>query len=151
MLSLPSLDHVTYAYDGSLRVDEGDLVFHDTDDAKPASSVTAGIDEAADQATFAPKFAGIAKERKLSADQAGNLDVIPDAVVKMPCVSATFEVGDFVAATRDGGAALVRRKVKKTTTAAHRIGYVVKREASAVTEVWVRLLSNVTPNRNLLA
>jgi hypothetical protein len=151
MLSRPELDAVTYAYDGAIRIDEGDLMWHNTDDGKPASSIPPGANEAADAATLAAAFAGIAKERKLTSDLAGTVDVVPDIVRQIDCVSNTFEVGDYVSGTRDGGGALVRQKVKKTATANERIGVVVKREPVATTKVWVRFMSTVTPNRQLLA
>lgn len=137
---------ITGAFNGTMDVDQYDLIYHATDDVRAADQVSA-VSEVADQATFAAAFLGLANERKTAAMTASGqtLDVIPRAIRYYPCVSSTFELGDYVAATYDGGSALVRHKVKKTATATSAIGYVVKREASAVTKVLVAFISRLVP------
>src|SRR6185503_13992009 len=67
--------------------------------------------------------------------------------VDIDCSSATFEVGDKIAAVEQGsGTALENAKVAKTTDETLAIGYVVKRYASATTRVRARLISRVAPH-----
>lgn len=127
----------------SLAVSPGDLMYYDATNhnAKPFSSLTPGASEAADQATIAPLFLGVSNTQRRSDDASIStaLRIIVDEIWEFPCVSGTFEVGDLVAPTRDGGAALVDQKVTKTATAANSIGIVVKAYTLATTKVKVRL------------
>jgi p-aminobenzoyl-glutamate transporter AbgT len=145
-------DQFTYAYDGSIEVPMGSLMFHDTNDAKPALSAADAGTYAQNKAAFAPLFAGVAVEAKAATSPAGTIQVAADGVYEFDCTSDTFEVGDFVAPADVGpGVGLNNTVLTKTSTANERIGYVVKREASAVTRVRVRLISRVTPNFFALA
>lgn len=140
------LDIVTAAYDGSIAVEIGDLMFLDTDDAKPAASQADAGSEAANQAAFVPKFLGISCERKLATAAAGDIDVAVDAVREMPCASETYEIGDMVTVDEAAsGTALENQKLVKTTDVTKAIGYAIQRYASATTTVLVRLMSNVCP------
>jgi hypothetical protein len=140
------LGSVKFAYDGSIAVDIGDLMYHDTNDAKPASSQADAGSEAANQAAFVPKFAGVAIERKLATDAAGDIDVAVDWIGQMACASSTFEIGDMVTIDEaSSGTALEDQKLVKTTDPSLSIGYVIERYASATTTVLCRLLSNVLP------
>jgi hypothetical protein len=140
----PDADLVQFAYDGSLAVDIGDLMYHDTNDAKPASSQADQSSKAANQALFAPLFAGVSQEKKVATDVAGEITVAADWVGEMSCVSSTFEVGDYVTVTEIGaGTALEDQKLEKTTDATLAIGQVIKRYGSATTSVWVHLWSRV--------
>jgi hypothetical protein len=140
------LDIVTAAYDGSIAVEVGDLMFYDTDDAKPAASQADAGSEAANQAAFAPKFLGVSCERKLSTAPTDDIDVAVDAIREMPCASEAYEIGDMVTVDEAAsGTALENQKLVKTTDVTKAIGYAVKRYASATTTVLVRLMSNVCP------
>lgn len=133
---------VTAAYDGSIAVEIGDLMYLDTDDAKPASSLADGGTEPTNQQTLAAAFLGVAVERKLATDAAGDIDVAVDWTGVMSCASDTYEVGDMVAPDENaGGTGLEDQKVVKTTDALSAIGYVIRREPAAVTSVHVRLIS----------
>lgn len=146
-LVLPApLDVVDAAFDGSIAVEIGDLIFHDTNDAKPASSQADQGSEAANQAAFVPRFLGVAVERKLSTDAAGTLQVAVDVIREYACVASAFEIGDWVTVDEAAsGTALENQKLVKTTDPSLAIGYVIKRYGSAVTTVLVRLMSNVLP------
>lgn len=140
------LESVNAAYDGSIAVDIGDLLYHDTNDAKPASSQADQASEAANQALFAPRFLGVARERKLVTDGAGDIEAAIDWIGEMPCASSTFEVGDKVSIdNNDTDDGLEDQRLTKTTNAAVAIGTVLKRYAAATTTVFVRLTSNVIP------
>lgn len=133
-----------FAFDGSIAVTKGDLLFHDTNDVKPASSVSA-VSEAADQLTLSAAFAGIAADSRPAAETAAltNFPVLVDVDVEMDCVSATWEVGDLVAATYNSGSALVNQVLVKTTNPALAIGFCLARAGSAVTRNKFRLKSKV--------
>lgn len=143
----PHLSAYDYAYDGSIAVAKNDLMYHDTNDAKPASSQADGGSEGANQTTFASKFAGVAAESKGSTAAAGTIAVKPDWIGEIDCSSNTFEIGDKVAACeQSNGTQLENQKVKKTGNGPDAIGYCIKRVASAATRVRVRLISRVTKN-----
>lgn len=137
-----------FSFDGSIAVNKYDLLFLDTDDVKPMAEYSVGANEAADQAAIAPIFAGLSGEYREATDEATStaFSVITDLIVDIDCVSATFEHGDKVTVTRDGGASVVSAKVKKTSTKEDAIGYVVGRYASATTRVKARLMSRVLPH-----
>lgn len=142
----PDANLVTVPYDGSIQVDLNDLVFLDTDDAKPASSQADAGSKSANQAAFAPRFLGVASERKLSDAASGDLDVATEWVGEMPCVSNTFEPGDLVTVAENaGGTALEDQKLEKCTTVADAIGHVRRHYGSAVTTIEVVLRSRVFP------
>ena len=144
----PTQNRVDFAFDGSIAVNLYDLLYHDTNDVKPASSQADAGSEAANQAAFAPLFAGLAGMARLSTDGAvTSFPAITDAIVDIDCASATFEVGDKITVVEQGsGTALENAKVTKTTDETLAIGYVVKRYASATTRVRARLISRVAPH-----
>lgn len=132
-----------YAFDGSIEVNQYDLMFHDSNDVKPASSQADAGTEDKNQRTFARLFAGLAGDSRKSTDTGAvaSFPVLTDVVVEMDCVSATFEVGDLVTIDEaDSGTALEDQKLAKTTDASKAIGYCVKREGSATTRVQARLI-----------
>ena len=140
---------VGFAFDGTLAVPQYCLMFHDTDDVKPAASQSDAGSEAANQAAFAPKFAGVALDSRtvLETNAETNFPVATDIFLTMDCASATFEVGDLVTVDeQSGGTALENQKLVKTTDRLLAIGYATKRHASATTRIEVRLTSRVLPN-----
>jgi hypothetical protein len=146
MSQLIELDHVNYAFNGGLAVGIGELLYQEGDDVRPASAMADQGSELANQTRFAKRFAGVAQERRLAAqDNAGplaNLAAAPVYIGDIPCLSGTFEVGDLIAAVEQGnGTQLESRKVKKTTDPNRAIGMCIKREGSAVTSVRAMLLS----------
>lgn len=135
---------IVAAYDGSIAVDKGDLMFLDSDDAKPASSQSDAGTEAKNQRTFAQLFLGVAGESRLSTDSSGDIKVHPTVDAEYDCASATFEVGDLVAVDEAAsGTALEDQKLVKTTDPDVALGYAIKRYASATTRVQVRLVSRL--------
>lgn len=143
---LSSQYQVFYAYDGAIEVEVGDLMHHDTDDAKPASEQADSGAETLNQQAFAAAFAGVALEAKAGGASAGTIKVASVWEGEMACASATFEVGDLVTVDEAAsGTELENQKVVKTADAASAIGYCIRREGSAVTTVKVRLISRVAP------
>ncbi len=142
-------DRATFAFDGSILVEQYDLMYHDSNDVKPASSQADQGTEERNQAAFAPKFAGLAGDTRLAADTDALTDfpVLTDVVCDMDCASATFEVGDLLTVDEaSGGTALEDAKLVKTTNRELAIGYAMERHASAVTRVKCRLTSRVQPH-----
>lgn len=139
---------VPFAKNTSLAVAIGDLLYLVTDDVRPVSGQADGGTEAANQASAAPLFAGVAGQAALAADGAlTDFQVLTDVIVDIDCSSATFEVGDKVTFVESsGGVALENQKVVKTTDETLAIGYAVKRYGSATTRVRVRLISRIAPN-----
>lgn len=134
-------NHINFAYDGSITIPIYALMYHDTDDVKPAASQPDALTEDLNQRTFARKFAGVALEAKVSTAAADTmLPVAREFVGDFDCTSTTWEEGDLVAAVEQAsGTALENQKLKKTTDASIAIGHCVKRAASATTTVRARL------------
>ncbi len=142
------LNFAKFDFNGSIAVTKGDFMYYVTDDVRPITSL-ATASEAADQASIAPVFAGIANDTRFVTDTAAQTDfpVILDTVAEYDCVSSAWEVGDKVTVTYNGGAALVNQAVAKTTDATLAIGYCVRRSGTS-TRVLVRFMSNVLQHVN---
>ena len=132
---------VRVAVDSATAIAMGDLVYLDTDDAKPASSETWSTDLAGTQAAFNNHFLGIAQ-----ADHAANsgavldfpVDISSTSVYEMDCDSEAHEIGDMLAPIKATGNALVSNQLKKTTTAAGGCARCMRRDPSARDTVMVR-------------
>lgn len=129
--------------DSATVIEIGDLVYLDTDDAKPASSQADQGTEAGNQALFHNKFAGVAMQRSRSGD-VEPIRVATTGVFELPCSSATFEVGALVGATENGaGNALESQKVKGVAGAHLALGRCAKRVHPADAKVLVDIVSTV--------
>src|SRR5690349_14757106 len=94
--ALSADNHINYAYDGSITVPLYSLMYHDTDDVKPAASQADALTEDLNQRTFARKFAGVALEAKPSTAAADTLlPVAREFVGDFDCSSTTWEEGDL--------------------------------------------------------
>jgi hypothetical protein len=135
----------SFVADASLQIDIGDLMYLDTDDAKPASSQADQLSETLNQALFASKFAGVANSSRSSADgSAGTVRVQVDGLYEFPVVSSTFEIGDLLGADEAAsGTALEDQQLRKVTHPDLAVAVVTERKASAATKVWARILSRV--------
>lgn len=131
--------------DASLGIDIGDLMYYDSNDAKPASSQADQLSEPKNQLVFAQNFLGIANSARLSSDTvAGVVRVQVDGYYEFTVTSATFEPGDYVGADEvTAGTSLEDQSVKKVTLPHLAIGVVVERYSAATTSVWCRLMSRV--------
>lgn len=131
----------------SLAIGIGDLMYWDSANnvVRPFSSFTTLASEVLDQVFAARNFMGVALQGRLAADTTttGKITVLWDGVVRFPCVSNTFNVGDMVGSTWNGGSSTTDQFVTKLTIPMpHRaLGVVVRYEATAVTSVYCRLLS----------
>ncbi len=134
---------VVAAVDSATVIEIGDLLWQDTDDAKPASDQTDQGSETANQETFADGFLGVAMQRSRSGDTSP-IRVATTGVFEMDCPSGTFELGDLIGADENaGGDALLDQQVASVASSVYAIGRVAKREAAATTSVLVDVRSTV--------
>jgi hypothetical protein len=134
---------VVAAVDSATVIEIGDLVWQDTDDAKPASSRSDAGSETANQELMAEKFLGVAMQRSRSGDTAP-IRVATTGVFEFDCPSGTFELGDLVGVDENtAGNALLNQTVAKVNLSKYAVGRVAKRQAAAVTNVLVDIRSTV--------
>jgi len=134
---------VLAAVDSETVIEIGDLLFQDTDDAKPAS-------EAANQERFADAFLGVAMQRSRAGDT-DPIRVATTGVFEFDCRAGTFELGDLVGGDDNGaGSDLLNQWVAQVPRAeplaACAIGRVARREPLATTTVLVDIRSRVMTN-----
>jgi hypothetical protein len=135
---------VVLPVDSATVIEIGDLVYLDTDDAKPAGSIPDGGSEAANQEAFHDLFAGVAMQRSRTGDT-DPIRVATRGVFEFPCLSATFEVGALVGASENaGGAALEDQQVEGVATANLAIGRCAKRVNPAATTVLVDIVATIS-------
>jgi len=80
--------------DADTVIEAGDLVWLDTDDAKPASAFTWTSNLATTQGNFAAKFLGVAHQPSSKGETAPiSVDVSPDSVYEFDVASAAYELG----------------------------------------------------------
>ncbi len=136
--------------DSGVAVEIGDLLYFEADDVKPAASQSDQGSEAANQALFASRFAGVA----MQASDAGEdvpVRIATDGIFEFECPSGTWEPGDLVGASENSnGDGLLNQQVQRVTRPELAIGYVARREASATSRVRVRLLGRIAGVLNLL-
>ena len=134
---------VVAAVDSSTVIEIGDLVYQDTDDAKPASSQADQGTETANQELFADNFLGVAMQRSRSGDT-DPIRVATTGVFEFDCPSGTFELGDLVGADENsGGTALENQKVEKVGAAEGAVGRAARRAPTATASVLVDIRSTV--------
>ncbi|SFJ68831.1 DUF2190 family protein [Planctomicrobium piriforme] len=80
--------------DANTVIEAGDLVWLDTDDAKPASAFAWTTNLATTQGNFAAKFLGVAHQPSAAGETAPiSVDVSPDSVYEFDVASAAYELG----------------------------------------------------------
>jgi hypothetical protein len=129
--------------DSATVIEIGDLVYLDTDDAKPAAAQADQLSEAANQEAFHDRFAGVAMQKSRAGDT-DPIRVATTGVFEFACASGTFEVGQlFGAEEQSSGTALENQKVDDVTAANLAIGRCAKRVNPADTRVLVDIVSSV--------
>lgn len=135
---------VVLPVDSSTAIEIGDLVYLDTDDAKPAASQADQSTEAANQELFHDNFAGVA----LQASPSGSSDSIRVAttgIFEFDCPSGTYEVGDLIGADEAAsGTELESQQVDAVATENLAVGRCAKRVASAATSVLVDVTGTIS-------
>ena len=129
--------------DSGTVIEIGDLVYLDTDDAKPASAQADQSSEAANQELFHDKFLGVAMQRSRAGDT-DPIRVATTGVFEFICASAAFEVGDLLGSDEaSNGTELEDQTVAKVSTANLAIGRCAHRVHPASTRVLVDVVSTV--------
>lgn len=129
------------AVDSSTVIELSDLLYLDTDDVKPASSITWASDAAA-QAAFADVFLGVACDASASGETDPiNVDISTTSVYEFTCVATTWEVGNTFAVDGDGAAALIDQTLEKVSTVTRCVARAVNRATASTTKVLVTFAS----------
>ena len=129
--------------DSATVIEIGDMVYLDTDDAKPASAQADQSTEAANQALFHNKFAGVAMQRSRAGDT-DPIRVATTGVFEFATAAATYEVGALVGADEAGsGTALEDQQVAGVAGAQYAVGRCAKRVNPADAKVLVDIVSTV--------
>jgi hypothetical protein len=129
--------------DATTVIEIGDLVYLETDDARPASSQSDAGTEAANQEAFHDKFAGVAMQASRNGDTQP-IRVATAGVFEFDCLTGTYEVGKLIGADENaGGTALEKQLVTPVATANLAIGRCAKRVNPAATRVLVDVVSTV--------
>jgi hypothetical protein len=129
--------------DAPTVIEIGDLVYLDTDDAKPASSQSDQGTETANQQLFHDVFAGVAMQASASGETQP-IRIATTGVFEFDCLSATLEVGDLMGPDENGGGtALLNQTVVKVLTTNAAIGRCAKRLNPAGTRALVDIVSAV--------
>lgn len=80
--------------DAATVIEAGDLVWLNTDDARPASAFPWTTNLATTQAAFAEKFLGVAHQQSKAGDSDPiSVDVSPNSVYEFDAHPATYELG----------------------------------------------------------
>lgn len=132
---------VVAAVAAETAVEIGDLVWQDTDQAKPASLLPDQGGESANQERFADRFLGVAMQRS-PAGQDRPIRAATTGVFEFECPATDFELGDWVGPAGATGGGLQNQRVKKVTDPKYAIGRCAKR-GSALQNVLVDIRSTV--------
>jgi hypothetical protein len=129
--------------DAATVIEIGDLLFYDTDDAKPAASMPDQGSETANQQLFHDNFAGVAMQASAAGD-ADPIRVATTGVFEFDCASATLELGDLMGGDENvGGTALLNQTVAKVASANAAVGRCARRVNPAGTRVLVDIVSSL--------
>lgn len=129
--------------DSATVIEIGDLVYLDTDDAKPAAAQADQGTEAGNQALFHNKFAGVAMQRSRAGD-ADPIRVATTGVFEFVAPSTTREVGALLGVDEQAsGTALENQKVDGVAGAHLAIGRCAKRVNPAEGRVLIDIVSTV--------
>jgi hypothetical protein len=129
--------------DAATVIEIGDLLYLETDDARPASAQADQGTEASNQQLFHQKFAGVAMQASANGD-ATPIRIATTGVFEFEIVSTTLEVGDLMGSDENaGGTALLNQTVSKVTNANAAIGRCAKRLNPAGTRTLVDIVSTI--------
>ena len=123
-------------------IEIGDLLWQDTDNAKPAAMLHDSGNKTVNQEEFVAKFLGVAMTRSRVGDTAP-VRVATTGVFELDCPSETFEIGDMMGPTSGTGTALVNQQAVKVAASRYAIGRVAKRQPTATTCVLVDVRSTI--------
>jgi Uncharacterized conserved protein (DUF2190) len=134
---------VVAAVQAATVIEIGDLLWQDTDNAKPASALANQGSKAANQGAFASEFLGIAMQRSRAGDTAP-VRVATTGVFEFDCPGTTFELGDLLGPdTNVAGSVLLNQQVAKVADSQKAVGRVARRAATASSSVLVDIRSTI--------
>jgi hypothetical protein len=129
--------------DSATVIEIGDIVYLDTDDAKPASAQPDQGTETGNQQFFHDIFAGVAMQASRSGDTQP-IRVATTGVFEFDCASTTLEVGDLMGTKENAnGIQLLNQTVVKVSGASSALGRCAKRLNPAGTRVLVDIVSGI--------
>ena len=135
--------------DTAQAIEIGDLIWLNTDDARPASALSYAGGLATSQERLIDDFLGVAMQRSRNGDTAA-IRVATAGVFEFVTASDTYELGDLVGAAANAGAdALEDQKVAsiedghKSVLVSRAVGRCAKTVATAATSVLVDIKSTV--------
>ncbi len=132
---------VVAAVDSATVIEIGDLIYQDTDDAKPAAHVGMSNNKPeVAQEGFAHLFLGVAMQRSHSGDT-DPIRVSTTGVFEFDCPLGTYELGQRMAIADGHGGELFNQRVLRSNPCA--IGRVAKRVTLLATSVLVDIRSTV--------
>ncbi|QDU86944.1 hypothetical protein Pla175_02980 [Pirellulimonas nuda] len=134
---------VMLAVDAGTVIEIGDLVYQETDDARPAGALADLGSEALNQEGLHDKFVGVAMQAS-PAGEAGQVRVATSGVFEFDCASGTFEVGALIGARENtAGNALLNQTVKSAAALSSALGRCARRVNPSGTRVLVQIESTV--------
>ena len=134
---------VVAAVDSGTVIEIGDILWLDTDDAKPASDQADQGSETDNQTLLSSNFLGVAMQRSRSGDT-DPLRIATTGVFEFDCPSGTFELGDLIGVDENsGGTLLLNQQVDSVADSAYAVARVAKREPNATTSVLVDIRSTI--------
>jgi hypothetical protein len=131
--------------DSATVIEIGDLVWLDTDDAKPASAQADLGTEAQNQEAFHDKFAGVAMQRSRAGDTTP-IRVATTGVFEFDTPNVTYEVGALLGPKGTGASEAVglsNQTIESVATENLAVGRCAKRLNPAGTKVFVDIVSTV--------
>lgn len=135
---------VVVPVDAATVVEIGDLVWLNTDDARPAGDQADQGNESANQEAFHDKFLGVAMQRSRAGDTAA-IRVATTGVFEFDCLAASFEVGALLGVDEAAnGTELENQLVASVPTENRAIGRCAKRLSPASTRVLVDIVATVS-------
>ncbi len=134
---------VIAAIDSATVIEIGDLIYLDTDDAKPASAQADQGTETGNQSLFADNFLGVAMQRSRSGDT-DPIRVATTGVFEFDCPSSTYELGDLVGTDEaSSGTALENQQIASVSAAEYAIARVARRAPVATTNLLIDVRSTI--------
>lgn len=134
---------VVAAVDSATVIEIGDLLYLDTDDAKPASMQADQGSEQTNQQLFTTKFLGVAQQASRAGDTKP-IRVATAGVFEFDCIASAWELGDVVGVDGDvAGTKLLNQQVDGVGSVTYGIGKVCRRSDAEVTTVLVAIESTV--------
>lgn len=105
--------------DADTVIEAGDLVWLDTDDAKPASAFPWTTNLATTQGNFAAKFLGVAHQPSAAGETAAvSIDVSPDSVYEFDVAAGAYELGIPLGPDESSGSLMNKQLETSTAVAA---------------------------------